>query len=228
MEEIQLGHYALPVLITVILGLVYKIATVIPERLKPVISVLIGVGLGLYAIEYAEKAWTLVIITDYVLYGFMVGASAVGLYEISKAVRKSKGSNSGRGMVSMVLTICLISFGAMSISGCGAWFRETALKGVDEYTANVETEMEATRRLMKVWPYRSCQLREALGARYGSLPSDATDAWEKLDELCKKEELTQCDLGTASGTWILMTYEVVREAVKQYAPDILGLLPAFL
>jgi len=98
MEEIRLGQYALPVLITVILGLVYKIATAIPDRLKPVISVLIGIGLGLYAIEYAGKPWTLIIVTDYVLYGFMVGASAVGLYEISKTVRKREGSKNIGGI----------------------------------------------------------------------------------------------------------------------------------
>jgi hypothetical protein len=116
---------------------------------------------------------------------------------------------------------------ALVVPGC-AWFRETTLEAIDEYTKTVEMEMEATRRLLKVWPYRSYQLRAALGSRYGSLPGDVTKEWEKLDEVADKTEWTAKELGTASGTWVLMSYEVVREAVKQLAPDIISLLPAFL
>ena len=123
----------------------------------------------------------------------------------------------------LLVILCL----SLTMPGC-AWFRETTLKGIDEYVANVETEKEATRKLLGVWLYRSCQLKAALGSRRDSLPGDALKAWDKLDELAKKEELTDCELGTASGCWILGTYEVVRKAVELIAPDVIGLLPAFL
>ena len=123
----------------------------------------------------------------------------------------------------LVGVICL----ALAVPGC-AWFRETTMKGIDEYVAMVETEKEATRKLLTVWPYRSCQLRAALGSRIGQLPADATKAWDQLDELAKKDKPTDCELGTASGCWILGTYEVLKKAVEIVAPDVLGLLPAFL
>ena len=124
----------------------------------------------------------------------------------------------------LLLTILCLS---LTMPGC-AWFRETALEGIDEYVETVETEKEATRKLLGVWLYRSCQLKAALGARRDSLPGDALKAWDKLDELAKKDKLTDCELGTASGCWILGTYEVVRKAVELIAPDVIGLLPAFL
>ena len=116
---------------------------------------------------------------------------------------------------------------SLAVPGC-AWFRETTMKGIDEYVETVETEKEATRKLLTVWPYRSCQLRAALGPRYDELPGNVLEAWEKLDEVAAIEDPTDCELGTASGCWILGTYEVVRKAIELVAPDVLGLLPAFL
>ena len=116
---------------------------------------------------------------------------------------------------------------SLTMPGC-AWFRKTAIKGIDEYVATVETEKKVTRKLLGVWTYRSCQLKAALGPRRGSLPGDALKAWDELDKLAKKKELTDCELGTASGCWILGTYEVVRKAIQLIAPDVIGLLPALL
>jgi len=89
-EEVKLGQYALPAILMVILGVIYKMAEGIPDRWKPLIAMGVGVGLGLVALEYGKVAWTFTNAVDYILYGFMAGASAVGLYEMSRAVIKPR------------------------------------------------------------------------------------------------------------------------------------------
>ena len=123
----------------------------------------------------------------------------------------------------LVGVICL----ALAVPGC-AWFRKTTLEAIDEYTETVKMEKKAIWQLAKEWPFVSAQLKAALGARYGALPSDVIKAWEKLDKFPDADKLTDKQLGEMSGTWFLMSYEMVREGVKAIAPDVLGLLPAFL
>ena len=85
--EISLGQYALPVIMTVILALVYKSfekadgTSSINNRLKPWIAIWIGIGLGSINLFYGGGTATFKTIVDAVLYGVMTGASAVGLWE---------------------------------------------------------------------------------------------------------------------------------------------------
>ena len=83
--EINFGAYALPVVLMVILALVYRIVGdgVITNRWKSVIAIVAGVGLGLAGIAYEGKPWVAPTIIDYTLYGFMQGAAAVGLWEVT-------------------------------------------------------------------------------------------------------------------------------------------------
>jgi multisubunit Na+/H+ antiporter MnhB subunit len=82
--EINFGTYALPVVLMVILALFYRIVgTEVNNRWKSVIAILAGVGLGVAGIAYNEQPWTAKIIIDYALYGFMQGAAAVGLWEVT-------------------------------------------------------------------------------------------------------------------------------------------------
>ena len=84
MEEIQFGAYALPVVLMVVLGLFYRIVGEnIENRWKSVIAVVAGLGLGIAGIAYANQPWTAQVIIDYSLYGFMQGAAAVGLWEVT-------------------------------------------------------------------------------------------------------------------------------------------------
>ena len=82
--EINFGAYALPVVLMVILGLFYRfVGTEVSNRWKSLIAVLAGVGLGMAGIAYAELAWTAKNVIDFGLYGFMQGAAAVGLWEVT-------------------------------------------------------------------------------------------------------------------------------------------------
>jgi len=97
MEELQLGQYGVPVILTVLLGFVYKVINLGDEvgsnRIKVILSVVCGIALGLLALVYkcqlpdSKLIFNFVSIVDYILYGFMLGCSAIGIYELQKGVR---------------------------------------------------------------------------------------------------------------------------------------------
>jgi hypothetical protein len=91
-DEVTLGQYTLPVLLTVILGIFYKIlGEGLGDRWKSLIALAVGLGLGMVAMVYNQTApyeWRVVI--DYGLYGLMSGAAAVGLYEVSRSVYRPR------------------------------------------------------------------------------------------------------------------------------------------
>lgn len=89
MEEITFGKYALPVILMVILSLIYKVIA-INKGWKPIIAVCLGILLGILGIVYNGYDWTAKIVIDHVLYGLMMGASAVGLYEIQAKVKRPR------------------------------------------------------------------------------------------------------------------------------------------
>ena len=88
--EISFGGYAMPVVLSLILGLVYKFTGVISDKWKALASIGCGMILGNLGIAYAGLEWTVVNLVDYNLYGFMVGASAIGLYELQRTATKPR------------------------------------------------------------------------------------------------------------------------------------------
>lgn len=85
--EVNFGSYALPVVLTVLLAIIYKIAgnpdgtSTIPDRAKPVIAILLGIALGIAGMFYQGIKPAFKSIMDFALYGLMTGAAAVGLWE---------------------------------------------------------------------------------------------------------------------------------------------------
>ena len=85
MEDVMLGQYALAPLLTIILALFYRFIPVeFPDRYKSLIAVVFGIALSLLAILYKGLEFTPVVVIDYTLYGLMLGASAVGIYELQR------------------------------------------------------------------------------------------------------------------------------------------------
>ena len=84
-NQIMLGKYSMPFILSIILGLVYKRAE-ISDDLKPYIAMVVGVGIGVAAMFYNEAyaAINFPIIADYILAGGMAGSAAVGIYEMRK------------------------------------------------------------------------------------------------------------------------------------------------
>jgi uncharacterized membrane protein YadS len=88
--EISIGTYSLPVILTVVLGIVYKLFPVIGDSYKALVAVFIGALLGVVAMLYGAELVTAKIVIEYIIAGFMAGAAAVGLYEAQKAIRKPR------------------------------------------------------------------------------------------------------------------------------------------
>lgn len=86
MQELSIGAFGVSIVLSVLLRLLYNTFE-FSNRVKPWIAVSIGVALGVIVMYYNLAVGTVVgfkMIVDYVLYGFMTGATAVGMYEMTK------------------------------------------------------------------------------------------------------------------------------------------------
>ena len=91
MEEIKFGSYLMSGVLSVVLAFIFKMAgDKIGDRWKSIIAVCCGVGLGILAIPYNRYDFTISIIVDHIIYGFLMGCSAVGLYEIQRAALRPR------------------------------------------------------------------------------------------------------------------------------------------
>jgi uncharacterized membrane protein YadS len=88
--EISFGGYAMPVVLSIILGLAFKFTGVIPDKWKALVSVSCGIGLGMLGIAYQGLEWSVVNVVDFGLYGLMTGAAAVGLYELQRTATRPR------------------------------------------------------------------------------------------------------------------------------------------
>jgi hypothetical protein len=92
-DQVTLGGYAVPVIMSIVLGGIYKFTFNIEKRWKTPISFGVGVILSILAMFYnkdPEVALTVKVWIDYMLYGIMLGASATGLYELQKSAREPR------------------------------------------------------------------------------------------------------------------------------------------
>ncbi len=84
--EISFGTHSLPVILVLLLTLIP-----VGKKHKPYLAIILGIGLGILYIPYSELQWTVVNIVDHAIHGLMLGASATGLYEIQKQLKKRGG-----------------------------------------------------------------------------------------------------------------------------------------
>ena len=85
-QEMAIGAFGVSMLLSVILRMLYGTFEV-NNRWKPWIAVLIGIALGIVVMYYNLPAGMTVgfkLIVDHLLGGFMTGATAVGMYEMTK------------------------------------------------------------------------------------------------------------------------------------------------
>jgi hypothetical protein len=84
-NQIMLGKYSLPFILSMVLGLIYKRAK-ISDDWKPAIAAFCGVALGVAAMFYNEvySSINFPMVADYVLAGGLGGMAATGIYEFSK------------------------------------------------------------------------------------------------------------------------------------------------
>lgn len=84
--EMAIGAFGVSVLLSIILRMIYNTWD-LPNKAKPWVAVSIGIGLGVVVMYYNLPAGTACgfkMIVDHVLGGFMTGATAVGMYEMTK------------------------------------------------------------------------------------------------------------------------------------------------
>ena len=90
MQEIQLGQYAIPFLITIFLSLIFKPfdkedgTSSIKDWVKGYVVVFLGIGLSIVGMFYKGAPLTFVSWVDYILYGVVIGTSAIGIFKIAQ------------------------------------------------------------------------------------------------------------------------------------------------
>lgn len=86
MDEINIGQYSAAVILSIILGIAFKLAgESMTDRLKIVITICIGLAFGFVLFLYQEAAWTAKAIITYLVNGFAAAAIASGLYSYTKS-----------------------------------------------------------------------------------------------------------------------------------------------
>jgi hypothetical protein len=101
MDEIQIGQFSLSVILYVALGIFFKgfpnkvdgekVSCRVTDRWKAPVAVGLGMGLGLVGMMYSSLEWTAPNVINYLVSGFLSGASAVGLYEIQRSAIRPRG-----------------------------------------------------------------------------------------------------------------------------------------
>lgn len=82
-DELTIGAFGISVVLSILLRMLYNTVDV-GNRVKPWVAVVLGMGLGSLALWYSGEIWTVRVVIDYLIRGFMTGATAVGLYEMTQ------------------------------------------------------------------------------------------------------------------------------------------------
>lgn len=81
--ELQIGSFGLSVVLSILLRMIYGTWNV-NTKYKPWIAVCIGMVLSGIAMYATATAYTVPMIINYVTQGFMTGATATGIYEMTR------------------------------------------------------------------------------------------------------------------------------------------------
>ena len=85
-QELALGSIGISVILSILLRMIYNTFT-LPNKAKPWVATGLGVALAILALIIKPGPPDGAQIVQYVVQGFMVGATAVGLYEMTKGAK---------------------------------------------------------------------------------------------------------------------------------------------
>jgi len=88
--EMTIGTIGVAALLTLVLQVVFNLASTIPDKWKSFIAMGTGIVLGIAAMFYNVADITVAIVIEYIVGGLMLGAAAVGLYEGERTVLKPR------------------------------------------------------------------------------------------------------------------------------------------
>ena len=83
-NEITIGSIGISVILSIVLRMIYQ-TWEISNRAKPWIAVGSGMFFAVIALIVTYQSWSGVQISSYLTQGFMTGATATGIYEMTKA-----------------------------------------------------------------------------------------------------------------------------------------------
>jgi hypothetical protein len=119
-------------------------------------------------------------------------------------------------VLALVMVLCF---------GC-AGMRGDIVKIVDEDATNAAISREVAKKLLSSWLINSGFVRGSLGpGRMAELPKGVVDSMDELDKLAKKTTWTDSELGYSLGLRVRLLSEIVAQALKLYAPEVLKYLP---
>lgn len=87
-KDLSFGQYSLPVLLTMFTMGLFRFWQV-SDRLKPPITLVLGIALGVLWIFYTGTTCTVPTVVDSVFYGAMQGFAAIGIYETQDKARSA-------------------------------------------------------------------------------------------------------------------------------------------
>jgi len=129
-------------------------------------------------------------------------------------------------LVVAVLSVCLL--------GCQV-ARQASIDISVEEIKNTEMLREVGLNYLSVWPMYSGIIRGSLGVSINELPSQAVAAMDELDKMAalhgpdaQAGDYSDYELGLSLGLKSRLLCEVVLQALEQYAPDVIELLPLVL
>jgi hypothetical protein len=120
-----------------------------------------------------------------------------------------------------VLIIVIVTIAA----GC-AGMRKDLIQITQEDKLNAEASKTAAKNMLSTWMINSGFVRGSLGPdRMNALPVGVVKAMDELDALALKKEWTDFELGYSMGLRVRLLSEIVAQALKMYAPEVLKYVP---
>ena len=125
-------------------------------------------------------------------------------------------------MKRILLTLILVMVLGLGCVG----MRGDIVKITEEDKLNAETSRIAAKNLLSTWAVNSGFIRGSLGPdRMNALPMGVVKAMDELDVLAAKTIWTDFELGYSLGLRVRLLSEIVAQALKLYAPEVLRYLP---
>jgi len=93
---------------------------------------------------------------------------------------------------------------------------------------NAETSRVLAKNLISTWEINSGFIRGALGDRLNKLPAEIVKAMDELDKISEQTEWNDFQLGYSLGVRARLLGDLILNALKIYAPDVLQYIPLAL
>ena len=88
-----IGQYAVPFVLSIIMGLIFKFIPAITDRYKALLTVLFALVLAVVAMYFGLEEGGMVTFRMWInsiIGGILIGASAIGVYEVQRTVTKPR------------------------------------------------------------------------------------------------------------------------------------------